>query len=153
VYYYEVNCQNKWLHVVHNNFAMHHLLHYTYIIHHPLWCTLNNVYSVTNPILSCSTNKHIVTRPCSITNTKCKPYINCHSLNKHSGIDDWQCSQILSLTRSNYSSNFQSCMIIYYYKYVRMHNIPNFVSIIGMDIIQSSIIHDITCKLNHKNCH
>ena len=41
---------------------------------------------------------------------------------------------------------------MFHYIDARMHNIPGFISRIGMGFIQSSIIHDNTCKLIHKEC-
>ena len=41
-------------------------------------------------------------------------------------------------------------MKIFHYRVARMQNIPNFVSIIGINFIQVLIVHDNACKLIHK---
>ena len=46
-----------------------------------------------------------------------------------------------------------SSMTTFHYKTVRIHKLSNFVSRIGMDLIQFLISHDNTHKLVHKKCH
>ena len=50
-----------------------------------------------------------------------------------------------------FSFNFQSSMTMYFITKLLGHKInQTVVSVIGMDFIQTSIIHDNTCKLTHK---
>ena len=42
---------------------------------------------------------------------------------------------------------------MFHYKNVTMQNVPNFVSIIDMNLIENYIIHGNTCKCNHKKWH
>ena len=93
--------------------------------------------------LSCSILT--VDRPCSVTNTKWKPNIICHSLWMNLGTIDLQCYKNCHLLRK-LSTKIQSSMTIFHYRNVRMHNTPNCVAIIG-------IWMNITCKLIHKKCH
>lgn len=64
----------------------------------------------------------------SVTNTICKPYIICSSLQKISGIENSQyCSYCHSL--SDFSSKWQLVTTIFHFRNIRMYNIPSFVSI------------------------
>jgi hypothetical protein len=52
-----------------------------------------------------------------------------------------------------YDTEFQASMTIFHYNIVGILIIPNFVSIISMDYIQTPVIRDKTCQLIHKKCH
>jgi hypothetical protein len=54
---------------------------------------------------------------------------------------------------SDVSSKFQSSMTTFHYRHVRMHNTSDVVSIIEMDLIRVSIMHDNMCILIHEKCH
>ena len=87
--------------------------------------------------LSCSIL--IVNCPCGVTNTKCKPNIICHSLYKNSGITDFNVA-ITNHLLNDFSSKFQCSMTIFHCINARMQNIPNFVSINGMDFMHYATI-------------
>jgi hypothetical protein len=72
------------------------------------------------------------------TNTKSKPNIICHSL--WSFVYYWVI-MLQSLSRTKWFLIQISIIHNIHYKNVKIRNLPNFVSIIGMAFIQISIIH------------
>ena len=52
-----------------------------------------------------------------------------------------------------FSSKCQSFVSIFHNMKVRMHNIPSFASIIGIEFIHIAITPDGICQLIHKKCH
>ena len=90
--------------------------------------------------------------PCSVTNTKVNLTLFVISCKLFSGSIDLQCCKYCQLL-SYLSSKFQSSMRTLHHKIVKLQTIPNFLSMIGMDFIQVSIIHNNISKLIHKNCH
>ena len=108
-----------------------HCISYQRDLKKSIW---NILFSVTNSSSFFFFSILIVNHPCSVTNTKCKPDISLSFLVKHLATVDFQCCNY-SHWLSDWSSKFKTLMALFHHGFVRMHNKPNFVSIIHMDFI------------------